>query len=77
MNEQERIDLKRKLREGLAELRLTFDELHKTLEWAELTECYPEASAVYRRIEYLEDIVNLISATLLSSHDTTVFLRFS
>ena len=53
MNEQERIDLKRKLREGLAELRLTFDELHKTLEWA-------EASAVYRRIEYLEDIVNKI-----------------
>ena len=47
MNEQERIDLKRKLREGLAELRLTFDELHK-------------ASAVYRRIEYLEDIVNKI-----------------
>lgn len=53
-------DLKRKLREGLAELKLTFDELHKTLEWAELTECYPEASAVYRRIEYLEDIVNKI-----------------
>lgn len=60
MNEQGRIDLKRKLREGLAELRLTFDELHKTLEWAELTECYPETSAVYRRIEYLEDIVNKI-----------------
>ena len=32
MNEQERIDLKRKLRDGLAELRLTFDELHKALE---------------------------------------------
>ena len=60
MNEQERIDLKRKLRDGLAELRLTFDELHKTLEWEELTECYPEASAVYRRIENLEDTVNKI-----------------
>ena len=52
--------MKRKLWDGLAELRLTFDELHKTLEWAELTECYPEASAVYRRIEYLEDTVNKI-----------------
>lgn len=58
MNELEMTDLKRELRNSLAELRLSFDELHKTLEWAELTECYSKASAVYRRIEYLEDIVN-------------------
>lgn len=59
MNEQERIDLKRKLRDGLAELRLSLTNC-TSLEWAELTECYPEASAVYRRIEYLEDTVNKI-----------------
>ena len=58
MNEQEINDLKRELRNSLAKLRLSFDELHKTLEWAELTECYSEASAVYRRIKHLEDIVN-------------------
>lgn len=60
MDEKERHRLKQELRRGLSELRNRFDELHKTLEWAELTECYPEASAVYRRIEYLEDTVNKI-----------------
>lgn len=44
MNEQERIDLKRKLREGLAELRLTFDELHKTLEKSRHTSFYLQNS---------------------------------
>ena len=60
MDEKERHNLKQELRRGLSELRNRFDELHKDLEWAELTECYPEASAVYRRIEYLEDTVNKI-----------------
>lgn len=37
-------------------MRNRFDELHKDLEWAEMTECYPKASAVYRMIERLEEI---------------------
>lgn len=46
------------LREAVSELRSSFDDLHDDLEWAEMTESYPKASAVYRKIEYLEEIVN-------------------
>ena len=66
MDEKERHRLKQELRRGLSELRNRFDELHKDLEWAEMTECYqmtecyPKASAVYRMIERLEEIIRKI-----------------
>ena len=52
--------MKQELRRGLSELRNRFDELHKDLEWAEMTECYPKALAVYRMIERLEEIIRKI-----------------
>lgn len=57
MSEKEKNNLKQELQDGLSELRSLFDDLHKTLEWAGLTESYDAASAVYRKIEGLEDIV--------------------
>ena len=60
MDEKERHRLKQELRRGLSELRNRFDELHKDLEWAEKTECHPKASAVYRMIERLEEIIRKI-----------------
>lgn len=57
MDEKERHSLRQELQRGLSELRNCFDELHKDLEWAGLTESYNAASAVYRKIEGLEDIV--------------------
>lgn len=60
MDEKERHRLKQELRRGLSELRNRFDELHKDLEWVEMTESYPKASAVYRMIERLEEIIRKI-----------------
>ena len=60
MNEQEKYSLRQELQRELSELRNRFDELHKDLEWAGITECYPKASAVYRKIERLEEIIRKI-----------------
>lgn len=46
------------LKEQLSNLRYTYSEIHDVIEWAELTESYDKASAVYREIEKLESMVN-------------------
>lgn len=57
MEEKELHELKQELWNKVSELRLCFDRLHKGLEWAEMPELYSQASAVYRMIERLEEIV--------------------
>lgn len=51
-------EIKKKLEEQLSELRCAYNELHKDIEWAGLTESYGNASAVYRAIEALEITIN-------------------
>ncbi len=51
-------EIKQKLEEQLSELRCAYNELHKDIEWAGLTESYGKASAVYRAIEALEVTIN-------------------
>lgn len=46
------------LKEQLSNLRYAYSEIHDVIEWAELTESYDKASAVYREIEKLESMVN-------------------
>lgn len=52
------IKIKKQLQKQLSNLRWIYDKLHKDIEWAELTESYKKASAVYREIEKLEKLIN-------------------
>ena len=53
---------KKQLQEQLSNLQYAYSEVHDAIEWAELTETYEKASAVYREIEKLEGIVSAIKS---------------
>lgn len=55
-------EIKKQLHEQLSNLRYAYCEVHDAIEWAELTETYEKASAVYREIEKLEGIVSAITS---------------
>lgn len=46
----------------MSNLLYAYSEVHDAIEWAELTETYEKASAVYREIEKLESIVSTITS---------------
>lgn len=54
--------IKKQLHEQLSNLLYAYSEVHDAIEWAELTETYEKASAVYREIEKLESIVSAIKS---------------
>lgn len=55
-------EIKKQLHEQLSNLRYAYCEIHDAIEWAELTETYEKASAVYWEIEKLEGIVSAITS---------------
>lgn len=55
-------EIKKQLHEQLSNLQYAYSEVHDAIEWAELTETYEKASAVYREIEKLEGIVSAITS---------------
>lgn len=55
-------EIKKQLQEQLSNLQYAYSEVHDAIEWAELTETYEKASAVYREIEKLEGIVSAIKS---------------